>query len=90
LWGGSLTLDVNEQNGQARAFYEKLGFTVVGRSEFDGTGRPYPLLHLRREAPGDHVRWSCTPELGKGFRASCGDAPSVSTPLVHFHPLGNS
>lgn len=42
------TIDVNEQNAGARAFYERMGFAVVGRSGRDGTGRPYPLLHLRR------------------------------------------
>lgn len=48
LRGGELSLDVNEQNGGARGFYEALGFEVVGRSDLDGTGRPYPLLHMRR------------------------------------------
>jgi putative acetyltransferase len=51
LRGGELALDVNEQNGGARGFYEALGFEVVGRSELDGTGRPYPLLHMRRAPP---------------------------------------
>ena len=41
-------VDVNEQNPQARAFYEKMGFRVVGRSPVDGQGDPYPLLHMRR------------------------------------------
>lgn len=41
-----LTLDVNEQNPQALAFYERLGFRVVGRSPLDGQGNPYPLLHM--------------------------------------------
>ena len=41
-----LTLDVNEQNPQALAFYEGQGFTVVGRSALDGQGNPYPLLHM--------------------------------------------
>jgi putative acetyltransferase len=41
------TLDVNEQNEQALGFYLKLGFEVFGRSERDGMGQPYPLLHMR-------------------------------------------
>jgi putative acetyltransferase len=41
-------LDVNEQNPSALAFYERHGFVRVGRSERDGEGRPFPLLHLRR------------------------------------------
>lgn len=41
-----LTLDVNEQNPQAQAFYERFGFRVVGRSPLDGQGNPYPLLHM--------------------------------------------
>ena len=48
LRGGSLTLDVNEQNPAARGFYETLGFVVVGRSPVDRDGRPFPLLHMRR------------------------------------------
>lgn len=43
---GPLKVDVNEQNPGALAFYLKCGFTQVGRSEFDGTGKPFPLLHL--------------------------------------------
>lgn len=43
------TVDVNEQNGAAVAFYRHLGFEVVGRSPVDDQGRPYPLLHLRRD-----------------------------------------
>ena len=44
---GATTLDVNEQNEQAVGFYLHMGFAVTGRSELDGTGKPYPLLHLR-------------------------------------------
>lgn len=40
-------LDVNEQNPQALGFYLGQGFEVIGRSETDGMGQPYPLLHLR-------------------------------------------
>ncbi len=40
-------LDVNEQNEQAVGFYLRMGFEVVGRSERDGMGKPYPLLHMR-------------------------------------------
>lgn len=43
---GPLTVDVNEQNPEAVRFYEACGFAVVGRSEVDGQGRPFPLLHL--------------------------------------------
>jgi putative acetyltransferase len=44
----SVRLDVNEDNTQALGFYQRLGFQVRGRSEVDGQGRPYPLLHLER------------------------------------------
>jgi putative acetyltransferase len=47
---GELTVDVNEQNPSARRFYEACGFVVEGRSELDGTGRPFPLLHMRLAA----------------------------------------
>ncbi|MBY0240846.1 MAG: acetyltransferase [Burkholderiaceae bacterium] len=42
----TMTTDVNEQNGQAMGFYEKMGFKPTGRSPLDGQGRPYPLIHL--------------------------------------------
>lgn len=44
---GATTLDVNEQNEHAVAFYLHMGFVVEGRSADDGQGKPYPLLHLR-------------------------------------------
>jgi putative acetyltransferase len=44
---GPLAVDVNEQNTEAVRFYEACGFAVVGRSEVDEAGRPFPLLHLR-------------------------------------------
>lgn len=39
-------LDVNEQNPPALAFYQKQGFVIIGRSELDSQGNPFPLLHL--------------------------------------------
>lgn len=45
---GPLTVDVNEQNTKAVEFYLHYGFVRRGRSEMDGDGRPYPLLHLAR------------------------------------------
>ncbi|GAB3024264.1 acetyltransferase [Bowmanella dokdonensis] len=45
---GATKVDVNEQNVQALGFYQHMGFSVTGRSPFDGQGKPYPLLHLRR------------------------------------------
>lgn len=44
--GVEITLEVNEANAQARAFYAKLGFRETGRSELDGTGKPYPLIQM--------------------------------------------
>ncbi len=40
-------VDVNEQNEGAIAFYHKMGFRVKDRSETDGTGKPYPILHMK-------------------------------------------
>lgn len=44
---GASKLDVNEQNEQARGFYEHMGFRVVGRSEIDAMGDPFPILHMQ-------------------------------------------
>ena len=40
-------VDVNEQNEQALGFYLKKGFEVIGRSALDGSGKPYPILHMK-------------------------------------------
>jgi putative acetyltransferase len=45
---GTDEVDVNEQNAQAVGFYLHAGFKVTGRSERDGQGQPFPLLHLKR------------------------------------------
>ncbi|CAO3415809.1 acetyltransferase [Azospirillum argentinense] len=50
--GPELTVDVNEQNSAARAFYQRLGFREVGRSALDDSGRPFPLLHLALDGSG--------------------------------------
>jgi len=39
-------VDVNEQNYLAVGFYEHLGFKTISRSELDGLGMPYPILHM--------------------------------------------
>ncbi len=39
-------VDASEQADNALPFYLARGFRVVGRSETDGGGRPYPLIHL--------------------------------------------
>ncbi len=40
-------LGVNEQNPQAKSFYEHMGFKVYGRTETDEQGNPYPILYMR-------------------------------------------
>ncbi|WP_040196652.1 GNAT family N-acetyltransferase [Candidatus Soleaferrea massiliensis] len=45
---GAAYVDVNEQNTQALAFYQHVGFVVTGRSELDEQGNHYPILHMKR------------------------------------------
>ena len=40
-------LAVNEQNPQAKGFYEHMGFQVYRRTELDEQGNPYPLLYMK-------------------------------------------
>ena len=40
-------LAVNEQNPQAKGFYEHMGFQVYKRTDFDEQGDPYPLLYMK-------------------------------------------
>lgn len=42
-------LIVNEQNPNAKEFYEHLGFKVYKRTELDEQGNPYPILYMRLE-----------------------------------------
>lgn len=39
-------VDVNEQNPNAIGFYKHLGFVQTGRSQLDGQGNPFPLIHM--------------------------------------------
>ncbi|WP_447637818.1 GNAT family N-acetyltransferase [Flavobacterium microcysteis] len=39
-------VDVNRDNKQAVGFYEKFGFRTVATSDVDGSGKPYPILHM--------------------------------------------
>lgn len=39
-------LAVNEQNPQAKGFYEHMGFQVYKRTDHDEQGNPYPLLYM--------------------------------------------
>lgn len=41
-------VDVNEQNPDAKKFYERMGFKVFKRNECDGEGNPFPILEMRR------------------------------------------
>ena len=38
---------MNEQNPQGVGFYLHMGFEQTGRSELDGEGNPFPLLHMK-------------------------------------------
>ncbi|WP_213280156.1 GNAT family N-acetyltransferase [Chryseobacterium indologenes] len=40
-------VDVNEQNTQAVGFYKHMGFNILKRSELDGEGKEYPVLHMQ-------------------------------------------
>ena len=44
-------VDVNEQNPDATQFYQHIGFEIIGRSETDGQGNPFPILHLKLTKP---------------------------------------
>ena len=41
-------LGVNEQNPQAKGFYEHMGFEVYRRSELDEQGNPYPIFYMKK------------------------------------------
>jgi putative acetyltransferase len=43
----AIEVDVNEQNEHAVGFYKRMGFAVVGRTDVDGMGKPFPLLQMK-------------------------------------------
>ena len=42
-------LAVNEQNPEAKGFYEHMGFKVYKRNELDEQGNHYPILYMKLE-----------------------------------------
>lgn len=46
---GVNNLAVNEDNPQAKDFYEHMGFKVYERHELDDQGKPYPVLYMKLE-----------------------------------------
>ncbi|MDE2411102.1 MAG: acetyltransferase [Sphingomonadales bacterium] len=46
--GGPLRVDANLQADNALPFYAARGFVETGRSDRDGQGRPYAIVHLRQ------------------------------------------
>lgn len=45
----AVLVDVNEQNPEARAFYEKSGFMEFGRTETDEQGNPFPIIEMKQK-----------------------------------------
>ncbi len=43
---GAGRVNVNEQNEEARGFYEHMGFSVYRRTDTDEQGMPYPILYM--------------------------------------------
>ena len=54
-------VDVNEQNVQAVGFYERMGFRLRAKSESDGEGKPYPILHMQLQGSA-----ACSPSCTRG------------------------
>lgn len=40
-------LTVNEQNPNAKSFYEHIGFKTYKRTNLDEQGNPYPILYMK-------------------------------------------
>lgn len=50
---GIFKVDVNEDNEKAYRFYLKMGYEVIGRDEYDSTGKPFPIVHLQQPSTED-------------------------------------
>ncbi|MEW6157459.1 MAG: GNAT family N-acetyltransferase [Verrucomicrobiota bacterium] len=62
-----LSVDVNEQNKGACAFYTACGFIACGKSATDNLGKPFPLIHMKLEnAPGQRQRTQIQPKRRSG------------------------
>lgn len=48
---GTVTVQVNEQQPQAHAFYRSCGFRDVRRDPLDDAGRPFPIIHMEWHRP---------------------------------------
>ncbi|WP_026244365.1 GNAT family N-acetyltransferase [Dasania marina] len=44
---GAMMVDVNEQSPAAIEFYKRMGFVRTGRSDLDGQGNHFPLIHMK-------------------------------------------
>jgi putative acetyltransferase len=75
---GATELDVNEQNPQAIGFYERMGFEVVGRSDTDGNGKPYPILYMR-------LRGTSTNGKDQQMSSKLINPETISTPIGYSH-----
>lgn len=75
---GVRRLAVNEQNPQAKGFYEHMGFRVCGRSELDEQGKPYPVLYMARM----EAEQPCGPRRQDAEKRS-----GMGTEVFPFHSL---
>jgi pimeloyl-ACP methyl ester carboxylesterase/GNAT superfamily N-acetyltransferase len=80
-----LRVDVNEHNPSGRRFYAARGFTQIGRSESDSSGRPFPVLHLRRVSAARTGRVSLPDGRALGYAAY---GPPDGTPVVFLPGAG--